>query len=67
MRDHVVALGDDEMVLSVSGSVRIRVEQTVAVGRAVLDVAVRPIAFRSSIVALAKLCHLSRGCNYGCQ
>jgi hypothetical protein len=59
MRDHVVALGDDKLVF-VFQRIRQRadqVEQTVAAGRdvrAVLDIAVRPIAFRGGIVALVE-------------
>jgi len=59
MRDHIVALRDDELVL-VFQRVRQRadqVEETDAAGRdvrAVLDVAVRPIAFRGGVVALVE-------------
>jgi hypothetical protein len=59
MRDHVVALGDDELVLVFQRVWRRadQVEQAVAAGRdvgAVLDIAIRPETLGGDIVALVK-------------
>jgi hypothetical protein len=59
MRDHVVALGDDELVLVFQRVWRRadQVEQAVAAGRdvgAVLDIAIRPETLGGDVVALVK-------------
>jgi hypothetical protein len=57
VRDHVVALGDDELVFVFQrvGQRADQVEKPVSAGRgAVLDIAVRPETLGRSVVALAE-------------